>query len=171
MFLYFQIPEQVHESYTSQQEDQVPLEVNLSASTEAFPELQPPQAFTSTTPTQESSSFHSNESFPPPPPPQGFSMNGQASPTLPAAPFNGQASPTLPIAPYNGQFSPTLPTAPIPNAQRAPDWGVLDANAVRIENRDLVRIKRKQEEQIHNLVQEVATLGTRCKELESIAQR
>ena len=71
----------------------------------------------------------------------------------------------------SSQTYPTLPAPPPPNVQRAPEWGVLDANAKRIENLDLVRIKRKQEEQIHNLVQEVATLETRCKELESIAQR
>lgn len=71
----------------------------------------------------------------------------------------------------NGEISPTLPTAPFANVPREPDWRILDANAMRIENRDLVRIKRKQEEQIQNLVQEVATLETRSKELEGIAQR
>lgn len=137
--------EPCHENYTSQPENQVPPEINLSTSNETLPELLPPQAFNSVPPRQESLSLHSQESFPPPPPPHGFSMSSQTSPTLPAP--------------------------PPPNMQRAPEWGVLDANAKRIENLDLVRIKRKQEEQIHNLVQEVATLETRCKEVESIARR
>lgn len=71
----------------------------------------------------------------------------------------------------NGHTSPTLPAAPFANAPRAPEWGAPDANALQIENRNLVRIKRKQEEQIDNFVQEVASLGTRCKDLESISQR
>lgn len=129
---------------SSQPEKQLPSELNLSTSNEAFPELLPPGAFNSTPSKEESPSLHSQESFPPPPP-HGFSMNGE--------------------------ISPTLPTAPFANVPREPNWGILDANAMRIENRDLVRIKRKQEEQIQNLVQEVATLETRCKELEGIAQR
>lgn len=76
----------------------------------------------------------------------------------------------------NGHISPALPASSgIAKTQKSPEWGALDvkteANALRIENRDLVRIKRKQEEQVRSLVQEVGTLGTRCKELESIAQR
>ena len=146
LFLYFQTSEQLSYSYSSQPVSQdVPSEENLSTFDKSFPELQPPQAFSSALSRGESLSMHSEESFPPPPPPKGFAMNGQASPTLPAAPFA--------------------------NVQRAPDWGVLDANALRIENRDLVRIKRKQEEQIDKLVQEVALLETRCKEVENIAQR
>lgn len=76
----------------------------------------------------------------------------------------------------NGHISPPLPASSgFAKAPKSPDCGALvantEANALRIENRDLVRIKRKQEEQVRNLVQEVATLGTRCNELESIAQR
>lgn len=140
----FQTSGQSLENNTSQPEKQLPSELNLSTSNEAFPELLPPGAFNSTPSKEESPSLHSQESFPPPPP-HGFSMNGE--------------------------ISPTLPTAPFANVPREPNWGILDANAMRIENRDLVRIKRKQEEQIQNLVQEVATLETRCKELEGIAQR
>lgn len=95
-------------------------------------------------------SFNSEENFSPPTSPQDSGMNGHISPALPAS-------------------------SGIAKTQKSPEWGALDAktetNALRIENRDLVRIKRKQEEQVNNLVQEVRTLGTRCKELESIAQR
>ncbi|KAL9957935.1 hypothetical protein ACROYT_G034893 [Oculina patagonica] len=99
---------------------------------------------------EQAYSFPSEESFSPPLSPQDSGMNGHISPPLPAS----------------SGFTKT---------QKSPDCGALDAkteaNALRIENRDLVRIKRKQEEQVRNLVQEVATLGTRCNELESIAQR
>ena len=76
----------------------------------------------------------------------------------------------------NGHISPAVPASSgFAKATKSPEWGALDAktetNALRIENRDLVRIKRKQEEQVRNLAQEVATLGTRCNELESIAKR
>lgn len=99
---------------------------------------------------EQTYSFPSEENFSPPLSPQDSGMNGHISPVLPAS--SGFAK-----------------------AQKSPEWGALDvkteANALRIENRDLVRIKRKQEEQVRNLVQEVGTLGTRCKEVESIAQR
>ena len=76
----------------------------------------------------------------------------------------------------NGHISPVLPSSNgSAKVEKSPDWGTLDAkteaNALRIENRDLVRMKRKLEEQVRNLFQEVATGGTRCKEHESIAQR
>ena len=76
----------------------------------------------------------------------------------------------------NGHISPALPASSgFAKDQRSPEWSALDAkteaSALRIENRDLVRIKRKQEEQVRNLVEEVETLGRRCKEFESIAQR
>ncbi|XP_020627612.1 TNFAIP3-interacting protein 1-like isoform X1 [Orbicella faveolata] len=99
---------------------------------------------------EQTYSFPSEENFSPPLSPQDSGMNGHISPALPAS-------------------------SGIAKTQKSPEWGALDAkteaNALRIENRDLVRIKRKQEEQVRSLVQEVGTLGTRCKELESIAQR
>lgn len=128
-----------------QSESQASLEEDLPTAVKPLPELQPPQAFVSVS-KEESLSFNSGDSFPPPPPPHGFSMNGEISPTLPASPFTN-------------------------HVPRAPEWGVRDANALQIENRNLITLKRKQEEQIDKLVQEVATLETRCKELESIAQR
>ena len=99
---------------------------------------------------EQTYSFPSEENFSPPLSSQDSGMNGHISPALPASPG----------------FAKT---------QKSPEWGALDAkteaNALRIENRDLVRIKRKQEEQVRNLVQEAGALGVRCKELESIAQR
>ncbi|XP_027059583.1 uncharacterized protein LOC113686186 isoform X2 [Pocillopora damicornis] len=99
---------------------------------------------------EQTYSLPSQESFSPPSSPQDSEMNGHISPVLPSS--NGSAK-----------------------VEKPPDWGTLDAkteaNALRIENRDLVRMKRKLEEQVRNLFQEVATVGTRCKELESIAQR
>ena len=95
-------------------------------------------------------SFPSVESFSPPVSLQDSGMNGHISPALPAS--SGFAK-----------------------VQKSPEWGALDAkteaNALRIENRDLVRVKRKLEEQVRNLVQDVASVGTRCQELENIAQR
>lgn len=143
MLFCFQDSEQV--AGGPQSESQASLEEDLPTAVKPLPELQPPQAFVSVS-KEESLSFNSGDSFPPPPPPHGFSMNGEISPTLAASPFTN-------------------------HVPRAPEWGVRDANALQIENRNLITIKRKQEEQIDKLVQEAATLETRCKELESIAQR
>ena len=101
-------------------------------------------------PQEQTFSFPSEISFSPPVSPQDSGMNGHISPALPASPGSAKA-------------------------QKPPEWSAMDAktetNALRIENRDLVRIKRKQEEQVRNLVQEVASLGTKCREFESIARR
>lgn len=100
--------------------------------------------------SEQTYSLSSQESFYPPSSPQDSGMNGHISPVLPTS--SGFAK-----------------------VGKSPEWSALDAkteaNALRIENRDLVRIKRKQEEQVRNLVEEVSLAGTRCKELEGIAQR
>lgn len=99
---------------------------------------------------EQTYSLPSQESFSPPSSPQDSGMNGHISPVLPTS--NGFAKVEKPF-----------------------EWGTLDAkteaNALRIENRDLVRMKRKQEEQVRNMSQELVVMGTRCKELENIAQR
>lgn len=94
--------------------------------------------------------FPSEDSFSPPLSPQDSGMNGHISPTLPASSGSAKAKKSSELSALHAKT---------------------EANALRIENRDLVRIKRKQEEQVRNLVQEVASLGTKCREFEGIARR
>ena len=86
---------------------------------------------------EQTFSFPSEISFFPPLSPQDSGMNGHISPTLPAS--SGSAK-----------------------AQKSPEWRAMDvkteANALRIENRDLLR------EQVRNV-------QMKCIELESIVRR
>ena len=84
-------------------------------------------------------------------------------------------SPPLPPEVMCAEFCPGQPNACFSRASTGAEDEALetrtDANALRLENENLVSMKRKLEEQVKRLVQEIASLEAKYEELRGIAQR